>query len=257
MTNGVVYGLDIETGHVAAATPGDAGDLDPRRSPVTRAVLSTPAHDLVFAGDEADLLDDLDEVLEQLEPGILATWNGSGFALPYLADRAALCGVRLGLRLAADPRLRPRGETLTGHRSLYRAAWYDHGHLDAARLYRSGRRPLIEVTELLRAFGWHSGPRPCDGSGPADVPGGELTHAATHAFAANDARLVRSMVETRLPGVARHIDRVLVAPRATGTPRASAVQVLRARMDEARPPMSPAHPAVRASLLRDLALPDA
>lgn len=251
MVQQVVYGLDIETGHAGRAVDGTGRPIDPGEAPVTRAVLSTPARDRFFSGDEADLLDELDAALAELEPGILTTWNGSGFTLPYLADRATLCAVDLGLRLAADPRLRLRGEQLVGHTTGYRAAWYAHRHLDAARLYRSGRRPLVEVTTLLRALG-RPGRARMDDVGPADVPGAELTHAATHAFAANDARLVRTMIENRLPGVVRHVDRITVpAPDAFG----ATVRNVRRRLEPATVRMSPAHPAVRAALLHDLATP--
>lgn len=256
MTHGVVYGLDIETGHAGTGVTGDGGRLDPREAPVTRVVLSTPARDLIFHGDEADLLDDADDALADLAPGILTTWNGAGYVLPYLADRAAVCGVRLGLRLAADPRLPARGETLYGHTNLYRAAWYDHEHLDAARLYRSGRRPLVEVGELLRALGWQSRSCYAHDAGPADVPGAELTHAATHAFATNDARLVRTMVETRLPGVARHVDRIVVPERDSEPVRAPTAGPSRTDPVRRRPPLSAAHPAVRAMRWRDLATPN-
>lgn len=257
MTNHLVYGLDIETGcasNIAArALHPSAGDrvrpLDPGLTPITRVALSTAGGDRVFEGDEVDVLGGVDRVLADLEPGILATWNGSGFALPYLADRAGATGVRLGLHLAADPRLRPRGEMLVGHRGAYRAAWYDHQHLDAARLFRSGRRPLIDVEVLLRGIGWVGSARTRPG-GVGAMPDAELTHDATHAHAVNDARLVRSLVEARLPAVARQVDRVSVRPAmhrdaVVATGRATPVA---RRVPMHRIPLSPAHPAVRAAL---------
>ncbi len=245
-----VYGLDIETGHptghdTASGSGRDDGPaVDPRRTIVVRAVLATPAGDQVFDGDEPRLMQDLDLALARARPGILATWNGSGFVLPYLADRAGIRGIHLGLRLAADPRRRHRGETLPGHRCAYRAAWYEHRHLDVAGLYRSGRRPLIEVDELLRAIGLAGRGRGSRGIGPADVPGCELTHDAAHAFATNDARLVRSLVEARLPGVARHLDRIVPVAAAPEPPVAAVPR----RTSIGGIPLSPAHPAVRAAL---------
>lgn len=234
-----VYGLDIETD---AASGDDA--LDPRSSRVRNVVLSTPSKEWTFTGNEPDMLADLDDALRHLEPGVLATWNGGAFDLPFLADRAAMWGLRLGLRLAADSHLRVRGEALRGHAGAYRAGWYLHHHLDAARLYRSGRRPLIDVDELLRAIGLRTASVRREGDGPADIPDTALTHKATHAFASNDARLVRVMVEQRLPAAVRHIDRIVVTPdpdrRITG-PRPALV-------GRTRPPLSPAHPAVRAML---------
>jgi hypothetical protein len=185
-----VYGLDIETD-----TSHGLGDVpDPRVARVRTVALSMPAGDRTFTGPEPEMLGELDEVLRQLEPGILATWNGAAFDLPYLADRAEMWGLHLGLRLAADRHLRVRGEVLRGHAGAYRAGWYGHRHLDASRLYRTGRRPLLDVDDLLRSLGLRGAGRRGAGIGPADVPGTELTHKAIHAFAANDARLVRVMV---------------------------------------------------------------
>ena len=246
MAHHLVYGLDIETGYAsdeAALSEAETPHLaDPSQTVTTRVVLSTAAGDEVFDGDEIELLTALDTKLARLAPGIVATWNGSGFDLPYLADRAGICGVRLGLHLAADRRIRTRSETLPGHGCTYRAAWYDHRHLDAALLYRSGRRPLIDVDELLRAI--RLPVRIRNTTGPADLPGEELTHDAAHAFATNDARLVRSMVEARLPSVSRHVDRITVPT----TEHRPAVPVARLAEPTRRIPLSTAHPAVRAAL---------
>ena len=199
MHHRLVYGLDIETN----ASLGSGDPLDPLASPVRTAVLSTARGDSTFRGDEDAILDDLDEALRNLEPGILATWNGGAFDLPYLADRASMWGLHLGLRLASDPRLRRRGDVLRGHTGAYRAAWYDHRHLDAARLFRSGWRPLLEVDGLLRSIGLRVGTARHELEGPSGAPGAELHHEAEHAYASNDARLVRTLVERRLPAATR------------------------------------------------------
>ncbi len=231
MPHHLVYGLDIET-----EVP--QGAVDPRIAPLRRVALSTPAREQSFDGSERHVLQALDAAIASLAPGIIATWNGSSFDLPYLADRAGICGVRLGLHLVADPRIARRGEILAGHRSAYRACWYDHRHLDAARLFRSGRRPLIPVDELLRSVGWRGHRRRA--IGPADLPGGELSHEAAHAYASNDARLVRTMIEGRLPGVLRRADRV-AGPTGPAPATASGRRA-------GRVPRSPAHPAVRAAM---------
>lgn len=259
-----VYGLDIETGHPSGllpvrrdgATTGEIPAVDPRHSIVIRAVVSTAAGDEVFDGDEVQLLEELDRLLARLEPGILATWNGAIFDLPYLADRAGARAVHLGLRLAADPRRRFGGETLPGHRTSYRAAWHRHRHLDVASLYRSGRRPLIEVDELLRMVGLHTRNRAQAGIGPADAPGAVLSHDAVHAFASNDARLVRSLVESRLPGIARQVDRITTTnhpSRRDARPDVPLEPPLaeRGRRLVGRISLSPAHPAVRAAMAAD------
>ena len=61
--------------------------------------LSEKVHESVSAsvldGDEITILRGLDDALLHLAPGVLVTWNGSSFDLPFLADRAA--------RLAEEP----------------------------------------------------------------------------------------------------------------------------------------------------------
>ena len=82
-----VYGLDIETD---TATDG----LDPTVARILCVGLSGPGGGLVLAHhDEAALLRDLDAWLAELTPGVLATWNGAAFDLPYLTTRAELLGV--------------------------------------------------------------------------------------------------------------------------------------------------------------------
>src|SRR4051812_33552460 len=125
-----LYGLDIETD-----TTIDG--LDPTRSSVVAVSVSSDDGQLTFRGPERDLLTALDHHLATLAPGVLVTWNGSGFDLPFLADRARRVRVRLGLRLRADAALPHRHPPITGHALPYRAAWHHHGHLDACCLYRT------------------------------------------------------------------------------------------------------------------------
>ena len=89
-----VYGLDIET-------DTSVDGLDPARSAVLTVALSHAGGDEVFSGPEDRLLAEVDERLADLPPGVLATWNGSAFDLPFIAHRAGLLGLRLGLVLRA------------------------------------------------------------------------------------------------------------------------------------------------------------
>jgi hypothetical protein len=125
-----LYGLDIETD-----TTIDG--LDPQHSQVVAASVSTDEGQLVFRGPEPDLLRSLDRYLASLPPGVLVTWNGSGFDLPFLADRARTRRVKVGLRLRADAALPHRHAPIHGHDAPYRATWHGHGHLDACCLYRT------------------------------------------------------------------------------------------------------------------------
>src|SRR3546814_5141484 len=77
-----IYGLDIET-------DTSVDGLDPNVSRIVAAALSTGGVDELFDGPEDELLAGLDERLAELPPGVLATWNGSAFDLPFIADRAA------------------------------------------------------------------------------------------------------------------------------------------------------------------------
>ena len=124
------YGLDVETDTAH-------GGLDPRCSRILAAALAGSEGVTVLTGTEAHLLAGLDRLLACLPPGVLVTWNGSGFDLPFLADRARTCGVALGLRLELDPLIVSRHPPLPGHQGAYRARWHAHTHLDAYRAWRS------------------------------------------------------------------------------------------------------------------------
>lgn len=164
-----VYGLDIE---VDTSIDG----LDPARSCVRTVALSFSGLDEEYTGPEHEVLADLDARLAGLEPGVIATWNGAAFDLPFLADRAGLWDMRLGLVLQPDRGTSAHLPMLHGHPCAYRATWHQHGHIDAYRLY---------------------------GHDDTDV-GAEVLHAC----ARSDARLARALVERRWATAARHVDRL-------------------------------------------------
>lgn len=126
----LLYGLDIET-------DTSVNGLDPAVSTVVAASLSTADHVVTFTGPERKLIRSLDRHLKSLTPGVIVTWNGSGFDLPFLADRAVVRRASLGLRLTPDDTRLHKHPPLTGHATPYRARWYKHAHLDACCLYRS------------------------------------------------------------------------------------------------------------------------
>jgi DNA polymerase elongation subunit (family B) len=164
----IVYGLDIET---------DGGGIDPAATAIVAVALSQPAGDEVFTGHEPELLQAVDDRLRSLAPGVLATWNGAAFDLPFLLERALRWMVAVGLELEPDRRLRLR-HRLPGHRGAYRATWYGHAHLDVHHLFRD---------ECIF----------------------DLQHEARHANPASDARLARALTERRWAAAARHVDRSL------------------------------------------------
>jgi DNA polymerase elongation subunit (family B) len=194
----VVYGLDIETD---TTTDG----LDPRVAPVVTVALSLPGHDEIFSGREPTLLFDLAERLRRLPAGVLATWNGAAFDLPFLAHRAAVHQLDLGLRLRLDPALRDVRAPLPGHRGAYRGAWFQHSHLDAYRMYKGDVGPVLRVSCSLKSIARLVGLAPIEVD-RARIH--DLSREALHAYASSDARLARVLAERRMPGAARFIDRL-------------------------------------------------
>jgi hypothetical protein len=198
----VVYGLDIETD-----TTEDG--LDPRVAAITTVALSSPGYDETFTGTEAGILRDLDRRISHLPPGVLATWNGASFDLPFLADRARRHGVPLGLRLRLDRRIRLHHPPLPGHHGAYRGSWYRHGHVDAYRLYRGDVGPALRIScslkSIARLVGLHA--IEVDRTRMQD-----LSREALHAYAASDARLARVLTERRWSTASRFVDRVHDVP---------------------------------------------
>jgi len=195
----IVYGLDIETD-----TTIDG--LDSAVAPVVTVALSHPTYDEVFSGDERDLLAALDQRLASIEPGVLATWNGAAFDLPFLADRAAITSVPIGLRLVHDPGIRMQHQPLPGHPGAYRARWYRHGHIDAYRLYRGDVGATLRVSCSLKSIAR------LVGLAPVQVDRNhihDLSREVLHAYAASDARLARVLTERRWSTAARFVDRII------------------------------------------------
>lgn len=201
-----VYGLDIET-------DTSENGLDPRVAAVVTVALACPGYEEIFSGPEHDLLAQLDDRLRELEPGVLATWNGAAFDLPFIADRASIYGMALGLRLQLDPAITVRSVPLPGHRGAYRAGWYGHGHIDAYRLYRGDVGPALRISCSLKSIARFVGLTAVevDRSRIHD-----LSNEALHAYAASDARLARVLTERRWATASRCIDRLGAAADGDG-----------------------------------------
>jgi hypothetical protein len=141
-----LYALDIETDTSPVTDSERAAGftsrgLDPRITPVVNVAVSVGDEITVLRGAEKELLEDLDALLGNLEPGVLVTWNGAVFDLPFLQDRAQICGAPLGLHLSPDPLIVPKYSALPGHQGGYQASWKSnstvaHAHLDIAYAYR-------------------------------------------------------------------------------------------------------------------------
>lgn len=199
-----VYGLDIETDTTE-------NGLDPRVASVVTIALAGPGYEEVFTGEEHLLLADLDERLHELEPGVLATWNGAAFDLPFIADRAALYGMSIGLRLQLDPSITMRRAPLPGHDGAYRAGWYGHDHLDAYRVYRGDVGPALRISCSLKSIARFVGLAPVEVDRTRIH---DLSNEALHAYAASDARLARILTERRWGTAARCVDHVPAVPHA-------------------------------------------
>ncbi|MBK6855378.1 MAG: hypothetical protein IPG97_02135 [Microthrixaceae bacterium] len=194
-----IYGLDIETD-----TRNDGAD--PTIAPVITVALSGRNFDEIFVGSEAYILTALDDRLSTLAPGVLATWNGSTFDLPFMADRALLLGVDLGLRLCVDQRLTMQRALLPGHRGAYRAAWHHHSHIDTFRLYGESAPagPWSSLRVIGRALGLTASANRGEARGRCQL----LATEALHAHAASDARLARVLAERRWSTAQRLVDRL-------------------------------------------------
>jgi DNA polymerase elongation subunit (family B) len=187
-TEGPVYGLDIETD---TATDG----LDPQVGRVLCVGLSGSGGELVLAHhDERSLLIELDQWLAEMTPGVIATWNGAAFDLPYLATRALLLGVPLGLQLELDPALVLRHGPLPGHDGAYRATWHEHTHLDAYRVFRSDVGRTFGLSCSLKSVAGLVGLQPVDEDASRVH---ELPRAVLHSYVASDARCTRELVLRR------------------------------------------------------------
>jgi DNA polymerase elongation subunit (family B) len=190
-----VYGFDIETD---TAT----GGLDPRISAVLAVAVATEHEERVFAGPEAHVLAVVDDHLRRLPPGVLVTWNGANFDLPFVADRAGRAGVPLGLNLVPDPTIPLRRAPLAGHASAYRAKWHGHVHLDAYQVYRAAAQTLGvsgSLKNIARMVGFN--PVEVDRSRVHALPTRELC-----LYCASDARLARILALRRWEQVCVHAD---------------------------------------------------
>jgi hypothetical protein len=149
----------------------------------------------VFTGPEPSILRHVDRLVSRLPAGLLVTWNGATFDLPFLACRSRHVGVPLGLRLWEDPSIvrRRRGEP---DDVPYRGRWFGHRHLDGYRLYRA---------DVGRSLGLSCGLKPLSrlvGLSPVEVDRSriqDLDHDTLVHYVASDARLARQLVQRRLP----------------------------------------------------------
>lgn len=200
----LAYGLDIET-------DTRHGGLDPRRAGVVAVAVSAAAGLVVVTGEERRLLAELDALVMGLPPGVLVTWYGGVFDLPFLAARARLHGLSLGLSLS-EPATRPpaprpasapdRPASPSRRRSL--ATWGPHAHLDACLAWRN------LPSETGRGAGLKEVARR-NGLVPVEVDRSRihrLSPDTLRRYVASDAILCRLLALSRWDGLVPSIDAV-------------------------------------------------
>lgn len=203
-TTAPLVGFDIETDTAS-------GGLDPETAAVVATAVSTDSCDEVFTGDEAELLAKTDHFLSTIPTGYLVTWNGSTFDLPFVARRAELLGIDLGLELSDDP---SRGSRHEPDRRAVRGRWHNLVQLDGYVLYRA---------DVGRSLGLSCGLKPLArlvGMDPVELDR-EALHLASaeevDAYVASDARTAAELVRRRMPAAALAADHLLAAVHPAST----------------------------------------
>ena len=128
------------------------------------------------------MITELDHILAELPDGVLVTWNGGGFDLPFLRYRADRLGLRLGLELAP---------AVAG---THRARWHRHRHVDGYQLFRADVGASLHLPCGLKPLARFVG-LPVIEVDRERIH--ELTPAERGAYVASDARLARDLVARR------------------------------------------------------------
>jgi DNA polymerase elongation subunit (family B) len=200
-TRPALYGLDIET-------DTEVDGLDPEVGRVLAVAVADGDRVALFDhADETELLVALDRHLADLAPGVIVTWNGARFDLPYLATRARLRQVPLGLQLWLDPTSRDDRDVRPGLPGTHGATWHRHRHLDAYRVYRADVGPALRVGCSLKTVARLAGLAPVevDASRVHDLSPDEMA-----AYVGSDARCTAALASRRWATAAPSIDPVLV-----------------------------------------------
>jgi DNA polymerase elongation subunit (family B) len=111
-----MFSLDIETD---TSTNG----LDPQVAAITDVAVFDGVTGLHLCGPEAEMLAELDTFLMSAPVGLLVTWNGAVFDLPFIDARARLLGVPLSLELEYDPEIPVKYVPTPGYLGGYRYRW--------------------------------------------------------------------------------------------------------------------------------------
>lgn len=143
--------IDIETD-----TDGVNG-LDPRESRIVSAAVAYNDFDPVVIDDtdERTLIAKLDDAVRR-RSGLLVTWNGAGFDLPFIATRAGLLGIDTELETTTDLSLPVKYAAPAGLGGPVRARWGGTAHVDISFLYKAeaeSRSISWSLKPVARSFG--------------------------------------------------------------------------------------------------------
>lgn len=193
-----IIGIDIET-DTTPAPDGAARGLDPATTSIVNIAIATSTGCRVLRADGTDasekaMLSELDQILRQAPQSVIATWNGSVFDFPFIADRAARHGLRIGARMEHDPDIVPKYAPTPGHAGGYRVEWDTdagpaHTHIDVAYRYRD-LAAHAGVPWSLKPVAKHLGLDPVEVDRTAIH---ELSPAAQDEYVASDATVTRAL----------------------------------------------------------------
>ena len=184
-----IYSFDSETDN-----SGGHG-LNPLKARITDLSLATGDGGQVFNNaDEASMLVEFDAAVRGLPAGLLSTWNGTHFDLPFLDTRFEKARItEHGMMLEPTPQFPPKYELIPGHDSGYTCRWMSrtgtHVHLDIAYAFK----PIAErlgvtwgLKPVAEALGFH----------PVSLDRERLheyTDADREEYALSDARVTRQL----------------------------------------------------------------
>lgn len=123
--------LDIET------DTSNGGGLDPLHSKIVAVSLAYSENAEVIVLDssnEEEILSSLDTLIASRK-GLLITWNGSGFDMPFLHKRYVATGVTTGLIVGVDPSIPSKYPMNQGLGPPVRVSWHSAAHVDIANIY--------------------------------------------------------------------------------------------------------------------------
>lgn len=211
-----IFALDIETDTSPLTDAEKAAGfttrgLDPRITPVTAVALHADGETHVihaedYADGEAGLLSGVGAYMigagaNRNLGGVLVTWNGSVFDLPFLADRARTLGVDVWLsklELTPDERIVPKYDPLPGHAGGYRATWCGLPHIDMAYVDKD-ECLAAGVSWSLKPWAKHLGMNPVEVDRTRMH---ELSREELNAYVGSDAKITHDLA-------ARHSHRLI------------------------------------------------